>query len=132
MLINSVVDGEPIAYLMRKSSIDDERSGNEDKKQLLQVCGKRLPAGKRFAPHRHLPTIRETVGTQEAWVVIEGRVVVVLYDIDDRQIEAVALDAGDCLVTYRGGHAMTSTKDSVLYEIKNGPYRSAVHDKVFI
>jgi cupin fold WbuC family metalloprotein len=126
------LDGKPLAYLIRKRSIEDERSGNQDKRQLLQVCGKKLEAGRRFEAHRHLPIVRETSGTQEVWIVIEGEVIVMLYDVNDEQLESVTLQEGDCFVTYRGGHSMMATHDSIIYEVKNGPYISTQSDKAFI
>jgi len=72
------------------------------------------------------------MGTQEAWVVISGSINAVVYDTDEKLLARVFLGAGDCIVFFRGGHAMEVVKDTLMYEFKNGPYFGQEADKRWI
>jgi hypothetical protein len=97
--------------------------------EILQTSLLQLPHGKTIAPHRHLPQVRTTTGTCEAWVVVSGRLVAQVFDLDQALVATLGLTAGDCMILYRGGHNFTVvSEDAVIYEIKNGPYYGAVFD----
>jgi len=130
--ILSRVDGKPLAICYRSADVTDERSGETPLENTLQVCAKLLPAGKTFKPHAHLPLVRCTTGTQEAWVVIRGGVYAALYDVDDAFVARIFLEPGDCLVTLRGGHTMEVAMTTLMYEFKNGPYKGQESDKRFL
>jgi hypothetical protein len=99
------------------------RTDAADADEILQASLLRLPHGKTIAPHRHLPQVRTTTGTCEAWVVVSGRLVAQVFDLDQSLVTTVGLTAGDCMILYRGGHNFTVVSaDAVIYEIKNGPY----------
>lgn len=128
-IIYSRIDGQPLARVIRAHEVTELRQEESNPGVILQVCAKHLPAGMAFAPHAHRPTARATTGTQEAWVVISGRVSAKVYDLDDSLVAQVGLGAGDCLVLLRGGHELTVAEDTVLYEFKNGPYLGREADK---
>ena len=105
-------------------------SGHEE---ILQVSAIALSAGREIRPHEHLPAQRNTVGTQEAWVVISGSLLVEVFDLDQSLIYSGCLTPGQCMVLYRGGHRFTVQEDhTVIYEIKNGPYRGPESDSKVI
>jgi hypothetical protein len=117
---------------------DDGREDLSYWDQPLQVAVLGVPAGKEFKAHRHIvksqdiDRIRYTI-TQEAWVVIAGFVEVEYYDVDDVLLEKHTLGAGDCSITYAGGHAYRVGSSGVkVYEFKTGPYYGQKEDKVFI
>lgn len=128
----SKVDGKLVAYLYRAGLVQSEREGPGDPDQTLQSTCKKLSAGSSFRQHSHLPLLRQTLMTQEAWIVISGRVLVTLTDINDAPLAECELGAGDCLVTFRGGHGMAVLEDTVLYELKNGPYYGQRADKRWV
>ena len=89
--------------------------------------------GKTFRPHKHITQHRQTDITQESWIVIQGRVKAILYDIDDTIIREPILEVGDCSMTFRGGHNYLCLEDdSIVYEYKTGPYTGQENDKTFI
>lgn len=108
-----------------------DREGS-DSSEILQSSIKALAAGQSFQAHTHLPQTRTTTGTQEAWVIVEGSIHVLLYDLDDELCERVRLRTGDCFVLLRGGHTMEILEDTILYEFKNGPYLGQKADKRWI
>ena len=88
---------------------------------------------KTFRPHYHIPVERHSTITQESWVVIQGKIKVILYDIDQNIIAERILNQGDISITFYGGHNYISLEDNTLvYEYKIGPYMGQVRDKEFI
>ena len=80
------------------------------------------PAGGEIAPHVHTDVERTTRGTQETLIVRSGRVEVDLYDNARRLVATRPLEQGDVLTLISGGHAFRMKEDTVLLEIKQGPY----------
>ena len=104
-----------------------------DPDSLLQVAIIPIESGSSVASHRHLSIERNTVGTQEVWVIIRGGITVRVFDLDDLPIDDFKLSEKDILVTLDGGHAiLSSDSNTILYEIKNGPYLGEALDRVRI
>ena len=118
--------------VQRAADISEPRTEVISPGEVLQLATLRLPQGKTFRPHAHIPCPRETDATQESWVVIKGRVKTVFYDIDDTIVHIDELGPGDCSVTLRGGHNYECLEESVVYEFKTGPYFGQLKDKRFI
>lgn len=105
------------------------RQDAADANEILQASLLKLPHGTTIAPHRHLPQVRTTTGTCEAWIVISGRLIAQVFDLDQSLISTQGLTAGDCMILYRGGHNFkVVSADTVIYEIKNGPYNGSAVD----
>lgn len=111
------------------SSSGPGREDASDAKEILQVSRLSLPQGKTILPHTHLPQVRTTHGTSEAWIVISGTLSAQIFDFDHNLVTTIDLGPGDCMVLYRGGHNFTvMSLDAVIYEIKNGPYNGPLAD----
>ena len=68
--------------------------------------------------------------TQEVWVALKGKLKSTLYDFDDKLLEEIILEGGDCIAFFRGGHELKVLEDNTyFYEIKNGPYHGISQDK---
>lgn len=118
----------------RLTDIDSERNDIAPAEQFLQLSSLKLQAGKTFKPHKHI--IKDGPSrtlAQESWVVIKGKVKCIFYDIDDTVIAEPVLNAGDCSMTFNGGHNYEILEDdSIIYEYKTGPYLGQEKDKQFI
>lgn len=80
------------------------------------------PAGGEIPRHVHKPLERHLVGTSEVLIVKSGLCEVDIYD-DDRQFVATRqLGPGDIMLMVGGGHGFRMLEDTVLLEIKQGPY----------
>jgi len=80
------------------------------------------PDGGEIQRHDHRPLERRLTGTSEALVVRSGRCEIDLYD-DERQLVATReLRAGDVILIVGGGHGFRMLEDTVLLEVKQGPY----------
>lgn len=119
--------------VMRKKNITEKRNDISPNEQFLQTSCFKLSDGKTYRPHKHITQIRETTITQESWIVIEGSVKAILYDIDDTIRATPILKPGDASITFRGGHNYEAQEDNtIVYEYKTGPYNGVEKDKVFI
>ena len=118
-----------LATVFNIDRLDVPRYNAADEHEILQVSAIQLAQGRVVKPHQHLPAERNTVGTQESWILWQGRVQVKLYDLDQVLVKEFELGAGDCMVLYRGGHSFTVLDDNTkLIEIKNGPYYGSEYD----
>ena len=80
------------------------------------------PAGGVVERHTHVPLERHLVGTSEVIVVRSGKCELDVYD-DDRVLVATRLlEAGDVMLMVGGGHGFRMLEDTILLEVKQGPY----------
>ena len=103
--------------------------------EFIQCATLKMDKGKTFKPHKHIEKSRKYDNkiAQESWVVIQGKVKVFFYDIDDTVIETYVLEKGDASFTFRGGHNyLILEDDTIVYEYKTGPYEGQEIDKEFI
>lgn len=80
------------------------------------------PRGGTIARHTHVPLERHLVGTSEVIVVRSGRCELDVYDDDHTLVATRALEAGDVMLMVGGGHGFRMLEDTVLLEVKQGPY----------
>ena len=100
----------------------------------MQLASLKMKKNTTFRPHKHIYKQGENqVIAQESWVVIKGKVKVMMYDLDDTIIHEPILNPGDVSMTFRGGHNYVALEeDTIVYEYKTGPYTGQENDKVFI
>lgn len=87
-----------------------------------QVAVMRHPAGHVIQPHVHLPVRREVRFTREVLRILSGKVQADFYTDAQKFIESRILNAGDVIVLSEGGHGFTMLEESVMCEVKQGPY----------
>jgi hypothetical protein len=80
------------------------------------------PAGGRVQPHVHLPLERSVVGTAELLIVRLGHCIVDIYTDDRELVASHELGEGDAVLSLGGGHGFRMLEDTVLLELKQGPY----------
>jgi cupin fold WbuC family metalloprotein len=116
---------------------EDIKSGRQDiipDKNFIQCSILNMENGKTFKPHKHIWKERaRMIIAQESWIVIQGKVKCIFYDIDDTIISTPTLNPGDASFTLEGGHTYEILEDNTLvYEYKTGPYEGQALDKTFI
>ena len=79
-------------------------------------------AGKSIVPHVHLPIMRQVSGTTECIVVRKGSCIIDFYDKEKNYVTSRNLNLGDILLLTDGGHGFRMLEDTVLFEVKQGPY----------
>ena len=119
----------------RKEDICKSRKDLSNEKEFLQIATIPLSNGQTFKPHKHIFKKSESrlVIAQESWIVIQGQVKCILYDLDNQIIAVRVLNQGDCSITFRGGHNYECLQERTLvYEVKTGPYQGQLLDKEMI
>ena len=134
-LIYSKIEPNKLLHVVNRLH---EIEGREDvipEDNFLQCATLRLEKGKTFLPHKHITKDRhhpEQIA-QESWLVIQGSVKCILFDIDDEIIATPILMPGDASFTLYGGHTYEALEeDTIVYEYKTGPYEGQKLDKKFI
>jgi hypothetical protein len=84
--------------------------------------------GTNIPRHKHREIERRVSGTSEVLLVRSGSCEVDVYD-DDELIATTQLSPGDVMVLLAGGHSLRMLEDTVLVEVKQGPY-VGVEEKV--
>ncbi len=132
-IYSEVEKGKLLCSFSKGLELSSYRSELSPDEEYLQVSGRKIEAGTHVKAHKHLPLERKTEATQEAWVIVEGSVEAIIYDLDDTILRKILLGRGDCLVLFRGGHALDVVdEDTIMYEFKTGPYYGMQKDKVAI
>ena len=88
----------------------------------LQASRMVFRSGKEFKPHKHVLNPRLIKRTQEAFIVISGRMAVEIFNEKKEFIASFEAKAGDLILLYKGYHAVKILEDCVAYEIKAGQY----------
>lgn len=97
----------------------------------LQASRMKYPAGKSFRVHHHILNPRTIKRTQEAFIIISGKIAVDIYDNKPNLLGTLEALQGDAIFVYRGGHGVRILEDSVFYECKAGCYTTVSEDKEF-
>lgn len=133
--IYSKIENQKLLHLvLRKNKILQERENIIPDNNFIQCATIKLNEGKTFKPHKHFWRERNiNYIPQESWVVIQGKVKCIFYDLDDTIICEKVLNQGDASFTLEGGHNYVILEnDTLVYEYKTGPYEGISLDKLFI
>jgi len=133
--IYSKVDPTKLLHLIvRKEDMTPGRQDVISEENFIQCSILNMEEGKTFKPHKHIWKERtRNVIAQESWIVVQGSVKCIFYDIDDTIIAEPILRVGDASFTLEGGHNYYILEDNTLvYEYKTGPYEGQKLDKTFI
>ena len=124
-------DGRLIAMIIRAERMPVKTeflTGDEVKQQVGFIV---YSKGEQIARHLHLPMERRIVGTSEVLLVRKGKAEVDFYTEDEEYVCSRILRTGDLLLLVCGGHGFFCLEDTVLLEIKQGPYLGLQEKKRF-
>ena len=91
----------------------------------LQVGKVVYGAGKEIPRHTHRPVSRNVMGTSEVILVQKGSLILDVYDDGHNLIASRPMEQGDAVALVSGGHGFRLLADTVLIEVKQGPYSGA-------
>ena len=131
----SKVDPNKLLHMVvRKEEITPGRQDIVPEENFIQCSILNMEKGKTFKPHKHIWKERtRNVIAQESWIVLQGSVKCIFYDIDDAIVAEPILYPGDASFTLEGGHNYLILEDNTLvYEYKTGPYEGQALDKTFL
>jgi hypothetical protein len=78
--------------------------------------------GEHIEPHVHLPITRKVHGTTECIVVKSGSCYVDIYSNSKEILVSRLLKEGDIVLLLGGAHGFRMIEDTILFEVKQGPY----------
>ena len=121
--IESISAGQTLlAYVVRADATVPATSFFTDDDASFQTGFVVYPAGGAVVPHVHLPIVRTVVGTSELLLVRKGRCILDIYGEDRALVASRVLGTGDLVILVTGGHGFRMIEDTVLLEVKQGPY----------
>ncbi len=133
-IYSNINQAKLLHIVVRKSDLKSGRTDVVPEDNFIQCAILNMENGKTFKPHKHIWKERnQNVIAQESWIVIQGKVKCIFYDIDDQIIATPILNPGDSSFTLEGGHTYEILEDDTLvYEYKTGPYEGQKLDKEFL
>lgn len=120
--------GETLCILVRATPLPTATTFYTPNEFNLQV-GKIVYAAQTEIPrHSHRPVSRNVTGTSEVIFVQKGRLMLDLYDDLRTLVASREMGTGDVVALVSGGHGFRLLEDTVMIEVKQGPY-SGVQEK---
>ena len=133
-IFSNIQPDKLLHIIVKKEDLTPGRTEVVQENNFIQCALLNMEKGKTFKPHRHIWKKRtRDIIAQESWVVIQGKVKCIFYDLDNTIISTPILNPGDASFTLEGAHTYTILEDNTLvYEYKTGPYEGQILDKKFI
>ena len=120
-----------LAYILRSEATTRRTTFVTPESETLQMGLVAYPAGGEVPRHAHRPIARTLVGTAEVVIVRQGRCELDLYSETGERLASRELRQGDVALILRGGHGFRMHEDTVLLEIKQGPYTGLAEKECF-
>lgn len=121
--VEIIADGEtPLAYIVNAGwcpTATQFLTPDDFTQQMGMIVYR---AGESITPHVHIPVERTIVGTTECIVVRRGRCEIDIYNAERAFIASRVLEKGAIILLLGGGHGFRMIEDTVLFEVKQGPY----------
>ena len=118
-------EGKLIAMIVRGNPTPAKTVFVTTPESEMQVGVVVFPAGGSVAPHRHPPKTRSITTTCEMVFVRKGRCELDFYSDDRRLVATRELGKDDLALMLGCGHGFRMLDDTVLLEVKQGPYGGA-------
>lgn len=115
-------EGRDLVYVISHSLLPTQTefySKADDEFQcghIVRVAGESVPRHVHLGGHRVIRT------TPEVLVVRKGTCLMDIYSPDQKLLATRELTQGDTVVILSGGHGFRMLEDTVLFEVKQGPY----------
>jgi mannose-6-phosphate isomerase-like protein (cupin superfamily) len=124
-------EGQTLCYVIRASTEPTQTTFITPPDAKQQVGFIVYPKGGSIARHIHRPLERHIIGMAEVLVVRSGHCQIEVYDDHESKVAVRDLYQNDVVLMVGGGHGFQIKEDTVLLEIKQGPYLGADDKKLF-
>lgn len=125
-----IVDGNRYAIFGDTNEIDYGTTFYGSPEEKLQFSALRYKKGKIFQNHIHKYRPRTIERTQEAWIVLKGKVKVFVSDENKKIIHEQNMISGQFFISYKGGHGYEILEDeTIVIENKLGDFVGVEADK---
>ena len=124
-----VKEGIIYAIIIRSDYKPDKTEFFTEDEHLQQLGFIVYEAGGQIKPHSHKPITRTIEKTTETLMVKQGKLQYQIYDEKEYLIKIGTLNEGDVIALINGGHGFEIIEDTILIEVKQGPFISTDKDK---
>ena len=124
-------DGQTLCYVVRENTKPGQTTFIAPPEGKQQVGFIVYPKGGVIARHMHKPLERHIIGMAEVLVVRSGHCQIEVYDEQKNLVALRDLYQGDVVLMVGGGHGFRIKEDTVLLEIKQGPYLGVDDKELF-
>jgi len=132
-IFSGVNPNQLIAVFLFSNNKISRRLDLVDENQPLQFSVIPLKKDTKVRPHKHLKLDRTSDQTQEVWIIMKGKLKVQVFDVDGECLYSANMRRGDVVQYISGGHSISSeTRNSIIYEVKNGPYFGPESDREYL
>ncbi len=114
--------GVALAYIVQAAWLPDKTTFVTPDSFSLQMGMIVYGQGESIPSHVHRPITRQVEGTNEVVSVRRGECDIDIYDSDRKFVCTRRLKVGDTVLLLGGGHGFRMIEDTVLFEVKQGPY----------
>lgn len=115
-------EGRMIGMIIRAAPVPESTVFYTPDDLHLQVGKIVYAANGTIKRHRHKPIRRSVAGSSEVLVVQKGRMIIDIYADGQTIHSSQELGPGDVVILVAGGHGFRFLEDTVLLEVKQGPY----------
>mgnify|MGYP006079828175 CR=1 FL=1 len=115
-------NGELLAVIIKFSDIDKDKDFVTENNEDFQVASFNLKGGESILNHYHPEQERKIFSTCEMITLIEGKIRINIFDLEQNLIKSEILTSGDSVALLRGGHGIEIIDNSKFIESKQGPY----------
>ncbi len=115
-------EDKPLTYIVRGDALPEKTTFITPPEFKQQVGFVVYRQGGEIARHVHRPLQRKLIGTSEVLVIREGKCLLDVYNDEHVLVATRELAPGDVMLMVGGGHGFRILEDTVLLEIKQGPY----------
>jgi hypothetical protein len=115
-------DEELLAIIIYGNELPDSTLFITPTERELQVGYIVRDKDEQIVRHFHKPEERVIHNTAETLIVLRGEIDIDIYSRDKSHVGQWCLKKGNVIVLFSGGHGLYFRDDSVLLEIKQGPY----------
>ena len=130
--VEFIKDGDQILSLIIRASVAPEKTSFITPDEFYQQAGFVVYGqGGEIKSHTHLPIERHLVGTPETLFVRKGKLLASIYNANHEFKGEFVLNTGDVMMLVNGGHGFQVLEDTILLEIKQGPYTGLVEKEHF-
>jgi uncharacterized protein with PhoU and TrkA domain len=121
--VEQIASGSKVLAYIIRSEINPDKTTFLTPSDLKQQVGFIVyPAGGVIKRHVHRPLERHLIGTSEVLIVRRGHCEIDIYDDERKLVASRQLRPGDIMLMVGGGHGFRMLEDTVLLEVKQGPY----------
>ena len=139
MLVTAIeYEGVLYAILLRPSGEDKEQRSESRVHFItrptdpLQVALSYYKKGHLVRAHRHIDRRRMVTSTYEVLHLEQGSAKINIFNDERKLICSAQLRPGDTIILMRGYHSLKFDEDSVIIEVKQGPYLGKEYDKEYM